>query len=190
MSDKIDLSWNLPNDSPQTTLSLRALVCELLVKNERLRTALRRWELASVPDRTPLPELTPTNETVVEQAARVFVIDDEPIIAMTLAQLLLQQGYSALWFSDPLEALSAIALHVPDLIISDVTMPQLCGVDLAIHVKRSYPDCGILLISASAAYEDRLSRARNQGHTFRLLDKPVDPNHLIAEVRCMLWKAS
>ncbi len=71
-------------------------------------------------------------------------------------------------------------VNPPDLLISDVMMPQLSGVDLAIQTAESVPDCRILLFTAST--EDLLRPARAQGHNFRLLRKPVHPAQLLEEI--------
>ena len=59
-------------------------------------------------------------------------------------------------------------------------MPELSGVDLAIHTAESLPDCRILLVSA--APEEVLRQARAEGHNFRLLQKPVHPKDLLREI--------
>ena len=63
----------------------------------------------------------------------VFVVDDEVVIAQTLAMILERNGYSVRFFTDPLEALTNVEIDRPDLLISDVVMPQLSGIDLAIE---------------------------------------------------------
>jgi CheY-like chemotaxis protein len=100
---------------------------------------------------------------------RIFVVDDEHVIAATLATILHMNGYSARFFTDPLEALAAARLDVPDLLISDVAMPGLTGIDLAIQIKAQYPECKILLFSGQATARNLLKDARNQGHNFQLL---------------------
>ena len=61
---------------------------------------------------------------------RVFVVDDEPVIASTLAAILRMNGFSARFFTCPLEALAAARSESPDLVISDVAMPGISGIDL------------------------------------------------------------
>ena len=70
---------------------------------------------------------------------RVFVVDDEHVIASTLAAILKLHGYSAAFFTSPLEALAAARSKAPDLLISDVAMPGISGIDLAIQMKISVP---------------------------------------------------
>jgi DNA-binding NtrC family response regulator len=107
---------------------------------------------------------------------RVFVVGDEVAIATTLAQILLMQGYCAIWFTNPLEVLAYAQTQSPDLLLSDVMMPQLCGIDLAIQIKESNPKCEVLLLSGHAGLEDLLHDARGRGHHFELRAKPIDPS--------------
>jgi DNA-binding response OmpR family regulator len=91
-------------------------------------------------------------------------------------------GYSARYFTRPLEALAAACLGAPDLLISDVSMPDLSGIDLAIQIRAQYPDCKILLFSGQPNTVDLLERARGQGHDFHLILKPVHPTELLAAI--------
>jgi CheY-like chemotaxis protein len=113
---------------------------------------------------------------------RIFVVDDEYVISYTLAAIFNMNGYLARYFTDPMEALAAAQSDVPDLLISDVAMPGLSGVDLAIQIRARYPTCKILLISGQAGTLDLLENARAQGHDFHLLLKPVLPSELLAEI--------
>jgi CheY-like chemotaxis protein len=119
-------------------------------------------------------------------APSVFVVDDEPIIASTLAAILQGNGFSAKFFTCPLEALTAARSKAPDLLISDVAMPGISGVELAIRMRAQYPTCKILLFSGQAATFDLLEHARVQGHHFDLLLKPVPPTELLIEVGKMI----
>jgi DNA-binding response OmpR family regulator len=113
---------------------------------------------------------------------RIFVVDDEYVIASTLAVILNRNGFSARCFTRPLEALTAAQSDAPDLLISDVAMPGLSGIDLAIQIRARHPGCRILLFSGHAATLDLLEGARDQGHDFHLLLKPVHPSELLAEL--------
>jgi DNA-binding NtrC family response regulator len=117
-----------------------------------------------------------------DSAPRVFVVDDEHVIASTLAAILNMNGFSAEFFTRPLEALAASQSDIPDLLISDVTMPGLSGIDLAVQMRAQHPNCKILLFSGQTATLDLLEDARNQGHDFHLLQKPVHPSDLLAEI--------
>jgi DNA-binding NtrC family response regulator len=115
----------------------------------------------------------------------VFIVDDEHLIASTLAAILNMHGYSATSFTSPLEALAAAGLRAPDLLISDVVMPVLSGVDLAIQIKAECPDCKILLFSGQASTQDLLEDARRHGHDFQVLQKPIHPSAMLASIRAL-----
>jgi DNA-binding NtrC family response regulator len=117
---------------------------------------------------------------------RIFVVDDEPVIASTLAAILQMNGFSAKFFTCPLDALAAARLKAPDLLISDVAMPGISGIDLAIQMKAQYPTCKVLLFSGQAATMDLLEDARAQGHDFDLLLKPLPPTEFLLEVGKMV----
>ena len=116
----------------------------------------------------------------------IFVVDDEPIISSTVAMILECKGFDAKPFTNPLEALAAACIMAPDLLLSDVVMPQMSGVDLAIQVKGQCPDCKVLLFSGQAATADMLRGARALGHDFELLTKPVHPADLLKRIQCMI----
>ena len=115
--------------------------------------------------------------------SRIFIVDDEPVIASSLATILRMNGFSARFFTSPLEALAAARLESPDLVISDVAMPGISGVDLAIQMRAQYPKCKILLFSGQATTLDLLEGARAQGYDFRLLQKPIHPSEFLYEIR-------
>jgi hypothetical protein len=71
--------------------------------------------------------------------------------------------------------------HAPALLISDVAMPAISGIDLAIRMKVQYPESKILLCSGQAAILDLLEEARSHGHDFPLLLKPVHPVALLSK---------
>jgi CheY-like chemotaxis protein len=117
------------------------------------------------------------------KALRIFVVDDEQIIAATVATILQMSGFSATAFTNPFEALNCAGSESPDLLISDVMMPEMSGVDLALQMKETCPNCKVLLFSGQAATVDLLWNARNLGHDFRLLLKPVHPTDLLSQVQ-------
>ena len=115
-------------------------------------------------------------------AIRIFVVDDEHCIADTLAVILRNAGYEASAFYDAQSALEQAVFCSPDLVISDVMMPGMNGVEMAVLIRERYPECKVLLFSGHAATADLLSYAQRAGHLFTLLSKPVHPRDLLAWV--------
>ena len=113
---------------------------------------------------------------------RVLVVDDECVIADTLAKVLTLNGYAAIAAYDADGALET-ALHLPpEMLITDVVLHGMNGIQLAITIKRIFPDCKILLFSGQASTVDLMGAASREGHRFTLLNKPLPPNDLVAIV--------
>ncbi len=120
----------------------------------------------------------------LQRQPSVFVVDDEPVIATSLAMILrLNGGFSARSFTKPLEALEAARLEAPDLLITDVVMPLLSGIELAIQVREHCPNCKVLLVSGQGATPHLVEAAGAKGHDFELLIKPVRPADLLVRIQ-------
>jgi len=114
---------------------------------------------------------------------RVLVVDDERVIADTLAIILNQAGFNASAVYTGISAVDVARSDSPDLIISDVIMPDMNGIEAAIQIREFLPACKILLFSGQAATADLLENARARGHEFEILAKPVHPQDLLAKLR-------
>ena len=121
---------------------------------------------------------------------RVFVVDDEHLIASTTAMILHLRGFDAAFFTVPLEALQAAHVEAPDLLISDVIMPVLSGIELAIQIKAICPECKILLFAGQAATAYLLMKDHENGHGFEILHKPLHPADLLKKVQAALAPTS
>ena len=120
--------------------------------------------------------------TVKMAKPKVLVVDDERVIADTLAIILNQNGFDASAVYSGTAAVERARSVRPDLVISDVIMPDLNGIEAAIAIRKMLPGCKILLFSGQAATADLLESARTQGHEFEILAKPVHPQDLLAKL--------
>ncbi len=114
---------------------------------------------------------------------KVLVVDDERVIADTLAIILNKAGFEASAVYTGTGAVERARSDRPDLIISDVIMPDMNGIEAAINIRAFLPGCKILLFSGQAATADLLESARAKGHDFEILAKPVHPQDLLAKLR-------
>ena len=112
----------------------------------------------------------------------VFVIDDEELVANSIALILRSNGYQALALYDPESALAKLETTKPAVVISDVEMPGMNGVQLAVLIRERYPDCRVLLFSGHAETVDLLDDARRKGYVFEVLQKPIPPAELLAKI--------
>jgi len=117
---------------------------------------------------------------------RIVVIDDEQRIADTLALILRSAGYMAEVAYDGRSGLALCKEVSPDLVITDVVMPGMSGIEVAIEIRATSPACGVLLYSGQAATAQMMDEARSQGHDFELLAKPVHPVQLLEKVKSLI----
>ena len=114
---------------------------------------------------------------------KVLVADDEPVIADTLAMILNQSGFDSRAVYSGEKALEMASSFQPQMLISDVIMADLNGIDAAIRIRELLPQIKILLFSGQAATADLLEKARAQGYEFEILAKPVHPQDLLSRLR-------
>ncbi len=121
--------------------------------------------------------------TIPTSKPRVLVADDEQVIANTLAIILNQAGFEAKAVYSGESAVESIDEFKPNMLISDVIMTGMTGIEAAIKIREKLSSCKILLFSGQAATADLLEKARAQGHEFEILAKPVHPTDLLAKLR-------
>ena len=114
---------------------------------------------------------------------RVLVADDEQVIANTLAIILNQAGFEARAVFSGEKAVEALDSFQPDMLITDVIMTGINGIEVGIAVRARLPHCKVLLFSGQAATAGLLQKARHEGHEFEVLTKPVHPTDLLAKLR-------
>jgi len=124
-----------------------------------------------------------SENTANNSKPRVLIADDEQVIANTLAIILNQSGFEARAVYSGESAIEALETFQPNMLISDVIMAGMTGIEASIKVRSRLPQCKILLFSGQAATADLLEKAREQGHEFEILAKPVHPTDLLAKLR-------
>ncbi len=138
-------------------------------------------------DRTCSHLVAPTHKAATShrsgRRSRILIVDDESVIADTLAEMLRRNGYVAEVAYDGARALEAVLLSPPELVITDVALPGISGVELAITIKRVIPECKILLCSGQASTPELVRSHQGAPYDFALLSKPVPPSDLLALVK-------
>jgi DNA-binding response OmpR family regulator len=114
---------------------------------------------------------------------KILVVDDERLLADTTAAILCQAGFRAKTAYDGFAALDLMATFQPQYLLTDIMMPMMNGVELAIAVLKSFPGTKILLFSGQAGISEILDESRVRGFEFPLLAKPVHPSTLIKGLR-------
>jgi CheY-like chemotaxis protein len=114
---------------------------------------------------------------------RVLVVDDEKLIVDTLAEILQNAGFHVAAAYDGWTALEAARLFHPDYLLSDVLMPRMNGVELAIAIQKMHPAAKIVLFSGQAGISDILLSGQQRGLQFELIAKPIHPLKLIQRLK-------
>lgn len=120
----------------------------------------------------------------------VLVVDDEVLIADTLATILSQHGFAAFSAYEARSALEFAETTPPDVLLSDVAMPGMTGIDLAIAISAKFVNCRILLFSGQAHTSNLLSEACAAGYDFPVLTKPIHPRLLLEYISNCLEDSS
>jgi CheY-like chemotaxis protein len=102
-----------------------------------------------------VPEAVPdsTTESSLGFKTRLLVVDDEPVILETMTAILEQEGFTVRTAEDGFAALNLLRQSQPDLIISDLRMPNMSGFELLSIVRRRYPHIPIIAISGEYVLE-------------------------------------
>jgi CheY-like chemotaxis protein len=114
---------------------------------------------------------------------KVLVVDDERLLADTTSSILRIAGFHARTAYDGWEALEIARSFHPDCLLTDVMMPMMNGVELAIAITKMFPGTTVMLFSGQAGIADILEDSRSQGYEFPLLAKPVHPLTLIQALK-------
>ena len=95
-----------------------------------------------------------------ERKWRLLLADDEQIIRSRLQQLGEKLGFTVEAAVDGLEAWEAFKREMPDLVILDIYMPRMNGLQVLHNIKESYPDCPVILITGFLQYEQLIQKDR------------------------------
>ena len=120
---------------------------------------------------------------------KVLIVDDEAVLAETAALLLKHQGYQVLWASDGSQALKLIKDHKPDLVIADLVMPNMDGLQLLEWVRdhRSLDKVKYLLMTVKESVIEPLKRHHTEADDY--MAKPFDKKQLLEKVKKLIGEA-
>jgi DNA-binding NtrC family response regulator len=109
----------------------------------------------------------------------VMVVDDEDRVADSVAEILNDNGYQAVTAYNGVTAIVMARQRCPDVLVCDVSMPRLNGVETARAVQEVCPKTRVLLFSGQASSQAIVQRAVADGHEFEFLQKPFHPTALL-----------
>jgi len=123
------------------------------------------------------------DDSALKTKPTALIVDDEHLIADTLAEILSEKGFESSAVYNPRDAIAQVREACPDIVITDVAMPGMNGIELAKLVRNTCPDTRILLVSGQATTAELVERAKREGYSFEMLAKPIGPEALLQRLR-------
>ncbi len=108
---------------------------------------------------------------------RVLLVDDEPVNVQSLANVVRRSGYDITTIADPVQALSVYSEWPFDVVISDVRMPNMSGLELLKAIKAKDPACRVILITGHNDAEIVSAAIKDQA--WALMTKPLNVETVI-----------
>lgn len=118
----------------------------------------------------------------------LMILDDDNAVRHTWTIIFRQQGYEVVPVDRGEAAIEAARERAPDLLLADIHLPDMSGIEAARRVRKIAPACQILLISGDGGSSAAVDEARAQGNSFEVLSKPISPPELIRRIAERLRK--
>jgi two-component system response regulator HydG len=113
-----------------------------------------------------------------ERITRVLLVDDEPGVRRSLARVLMDKSFDVLTAEDWPTALALLESGTVDVMLVDMQMPKMHGMDLLARVKSAHPEVEVIMMTAFANVDDAVAAVRNGAYDF--LTKPFPSNEVVA----------
>jgi DNA-binding response OmpR family regulator len=124
-----------------------------------------------------------------EKTATVLVVDDEPTIVEIVGRYMQRAGFETYTAPDGYKALDAATAHRPDLVVLDVMLPGIDGIEVMERLReRPGPPIAVILLTARGEESDRLVGLRNGADDYVV--KPFSPAELVARVEAVLRRVA
>ena len=111
----------------------------------------------------------------------VLVIDDDRVLADTLAQILRLNGFRPVALYSGEEAVELAERLQPDVVLSDIRMSQVNGIEAAKRIRELHPQCRVILFTAHPVSHEM--RRMIHGLNFELLQRPLHPEDVLTALR-------
>ena len=125
---------------------------------------------------------------MVSETNQVWIVDDDKSIRWVLEKALGKEKFSVSSFDNADDVLETLSSRTPSVIISDVRMPGMDGLDLLAHLHKNYPDIPVIIMTAHSDLQSAVDAY--EGGAFEYLPKPFDLDEVVSVTRRALEKVS
>jgi DNA-binding response OmpR family regulator len=123
----------------------------------------------------------------VQALVRVLVVEDDPTVAEVVVAYLSRAGFEVEHAADGVTALAMAARQVPDLVVLDLMLPALSGLEVCRRMRQSLPDLPVIMLTALGAENDRVLGLETGADDY--LTKPFSPRELVLRVQSLLRRS-
>lgn len=113
-----------------------------------------------------------------------MVVDDDALTLRAMEEILTDEGYEVIVARDGRDAVEQLGVRPPQLLLTDLEMPELCGEQLVVRVQQSYPQLPILVLTSRLVIDARREAQRLGVHGY--LNKPIEIDHLLSAIETSL----
>lgn len=128
---------------------------------------------------------SPTAPLSPAEAPSVLVVDDNPVIARSLASLLKEAGYKATIFHTGLEALTWAGTNTPNAAVVDIHLPDISGLILSSKLRERFGDGRPIIVLSGDTSMETIGSLPYVGATY-FISKPFKPDHLLKRLKELL----
>ena len=113
---------------------------------------------------------------------KIVIADDEPHVLRVLKLSLEKEGYAVETCANGKEALARLEREYPDILITDIQMPQMTGEELCLHIEQHMPDRNFLIFVLTSRTEIEHREWSREIHNLLFLEKPVSIRNLVEKL--------
>ncbi len=113
---------------------------------------------------------------------KILITDDEPHVSLLLKQFLERAGYSVNTAINGEQALAYLAEQIPDVLITDVQMPKMNGIELCETIASRYPELGVFIILMTSRTDRDIRLWVEQQDQIVLMEKPLSMRRLALQL--------
>ena len=114
-------------------------------------------------------------------ALRVAVVDDEPLALKNISRIIVRDGHEAEVFTDPVQAFRRMLQAPFHIVMTDIRMPQMSGMELLDRIKSRFPETEVILFTGYASVDDAV-KAIKRG-AFYYVEKPLTPDKILSVLK-------
>ncbi len=118
---------------------------------------------------------------------RALVVDDEPVLAEMVSMALRYEGWTVATAGDGASALTAARADRPDVVVLDVMLPDMSGLDVLLKLRAHDPSLPVLMLTAKDSVEDRIAGLAAGGDDY--VTKPFSIEEVVLRLRALLRRA-